>query len=283
MVYDLILFSLGFILARCHLVFGARPVGLAFVAMLPVGVWPALLGSVIGALTLGLDGMVLAATSAIVIFLRAALSASGDGNISGRLFCDQLLIRICISVLGGFVVAIYEILASGINETTLLFGLTMIITTPLLTFLFSGAFSSKIDIKALLYGNENILSISGKGEKEKYDLIFFWISTLSLLFFTSLSLKGVDIFGISLSFVFSSLMTLICAKRFGAMRALSVGFVTSLGISSSLSVSFALLGLASGIMFTFGTGYALIAGGFALGAWSAYTGGLGGLLSAMPE
>ena len=284
LIYDLLLFSVGFILARCHLLFGARPLGMAFVAMLPVGVWPALFGSALGSLTLGVDGIIFAAASAIIVFLRAALSVGGkSNNINEHLFKENLLLRMSISVIGGFLTALYEVIISGLNETSLLFGLSMVLLPPALVFVFSGSFSSGITICSIIESKADIFSLSGKTEREKYNIIFFQLSSLMLLFFISLSLGKVNIFGISCAYIFSSAVTLLAAKRFGALRGMAVGFVTTLGISGTLSVSFALAGLGAGIMFGFGTGYAIIAGGAALSAWSVYSGGLMGFLSTFPE
>ncbi len=284
LIYDLLLFSVGFILARCHLLFGARPLGMAFVAMLPVGVWPALFGSALGSLTLGVDGIIFAAASAIIVFLRAAMSVGGkSNNINEHLFKENLLLRMSISVIGGFLTALYEVIISGLNETSLLFGLSMVLLPPALVFVFSGSFSSGISICSIIESKADIFSLSGKTEREKYNIIFFQLSSLMLLFFISLSLGKVNIFGISCAYIFSSAVTLLAAKRFGALRGMAVGFVTTLGISGTLSVSFALAGLGAGIMFGFGTGYAIIAGGAALSAWSVYSGGLMGFLSTFPE
>lgn len=280
--YDLTLFAVGFLFSRCHLLFGARPLALALVAVLPVGVWSALFGVAIGSLTMGADGIIFAASATVTVFLRAAL-AFGDGEGRGSVFRESLLVRMSLAIIGGFLVAIYEILISSLTEASLLFGLSMIILPPILTFVFSGAFSAGIGADELIFSSDNILALAGKEEKEKYNLIFFRLSGLMLLFFVGLSLGGVDIFGISLSYVFASLITLLVAKRFGALHGLATGFVSALGISGTLSVSFALAGLCAGIMFGFGTGYALIAGGAALCAWSSYAGGLSGFLSTMPE
>ena len=79
---DLLLFAVGFLLTRAHLVFGAHPIGLAFVSVLPFGIWSALLGCVIGALSMGLSGVVFAASAVISVFLRAAISC-GEHNDYG--------------------------------------------------------------------------------------------------------------------------------------------------------------------------------------------------------
>ena len=282
--YDLMIFSVGFILSRCQIIMGARPLGLAFVALMGGGIWPALTGVIIGSISLGIDGIIFAVGALVVALIRAAVS-SGDKDENGRpkLFSEALLIRMCISVLGGFIVGAYEVLTQGLNEATLLFGLVMIILTPLLAFALSGLITTGIDFKKLLREPSDILKLSGCETNEKYNKIFFQFSALALIFFISLSIKDVSIFGISVSYIFSGLITLISAKRFGAIRATAVGFVSSLVMSGTLAVSFALAGLCSGVMFGFGMGYAIIAGGIAICVWSAYSSGLNGLLSTLPE
>lgn len=284
LILDLIVFATGFLLSRCHLILGARPLGLAFVAVTPTNVWSILGGTVIGYLSLGIDGLVYAAASIIIILLRAAVSGkSEDESKSDTMFTENLLIRMSISVIGGFLVSVYEVLMHGLDEVTLIYGLAMIIISPIITFIFSGLFSTGISLRELMLGNENPLKNIRNDQSEKNNKIFFQLSSLTLIFFISLSFQNVDVFGISLSYIFSVMITLISAKRFGAIRAMAVGFVSSLGISSSLAVSFALGGLCAGVMFGFGTGYAVIAGGVALCAWSTYSSGLGGLLSVLPE
>ena len=60
LVFDVCIFIIGFLFARCHIVFGSHPLGLAFVAFLPGGVWTALLGVVSGSLSLGRTGVIYA-------------------------------------------------------------------------------------------------------------------------------------------------------------------------------------------------------------------------------
>ncbi len=281
---DLILFTVGFILSRCQLVLGARPLGIAFVAMLQVGILPALLGGVIGSLSLGTQGIIFAVAEVVTALLRVAVSASERReNNSGELFGESLLLRISVAVLSSFLVAVYEAVMRGLDEAVLLFGLVMIISTPILTFLLSGISSTGMDFWEVLCGSRDILSLKGCERNARYDKIFFQLSALSFLFFISLSFKGVNILGISFSYIFSALMCLIVAKRFGALRAMAVGFITSMPLSGELSVSFALAGLAAGVMISYGTGYAIVLGGVALSAWSAYSAGLNGLISTIPE
>ena len=277
LIYDLILFALGFLLSRCHLIFGAYPLGLAFAIALPTGVWPALSGVAIGYLSMGVRGIIFAAVSVIAVILRAAVSRDG------RLFGEGILLRMCIGVIGGFLSAVYEFLLYGLSETALLFALSMIILTPLSSLALSGLFAAKISATELIHGSENMLSLSGKDEKEGYSLIFFQLSSLFLIFSVSLSFSGVVMLGISLSYVFASIITLAVAKRFGALRGMAVGFVSTVAINSMHSVGFALAGLGSGLLFSIGTLGATVIGGSALCGWGIYTSGMGGLLATLPE
>ena len=134
LVYDLSFFALGFVLSRCHLLFGVRPVSLSFLCAMTGSVWPTLMGSVIGGLSLGLNGIIFAVAGAVAIFLRVALGYSEKGGP----FKEALSIRMSVATLSGFVVAVFEVLFSGLNEASLLFGLSMILLSPILTFIFSG-------------------------------------------------------------------------------------------------------------------------------------------------
>lgn len=276
---DLMIFTVGFLMARCHLLFGVRPLGIALVSAMPIGVWQGLLGSVIGGLSLGVEGIVFAVASALSVFLRVAIGYSeSDG-----LFKEPLPIRLSVSVLSSFVGGVFEVIRYGLNESSLLFGLFMIILTPLSAYVFSRLFVIRISIDDLLFGEEDPFSMRDRTKEEKQALILFQISSLMLIFFIGLSFKGVDLFGVSLSYLFSGAVTLLCAKRFGGIRGMAVGFASSLGLSGILSVSFALAGLCSGALFSLGTGYALLGGGLAIAVFSSYSLGLGGLLATLPE
>lgn len=277
LLYDLILFTVGFLLSRCHLIFGAYPLGLAFCAVLPVGIWPALSGVAIGYLSMGVRGIIFGAVAVIIVILRASVSRGG------KLFGEGILLRACIGVIGGFISAVYEFLLYGLTETALLFSLSMIFLTPLGILALSGLFFTGISTSELIGGAENLLSLQGKDDKERYNLIFFQGSALFLIFSISLSLARVVIMGISFSYVFASFITLFIARRFGALRGMAVGFTSTFAISGLHSVGFALGGLGAGLLFGIGVMQAVVIGGAALCAWGIYTSGLSGMLATMPE
>ena len=278
---DLFVLTIALLLSRCHVIFGSHPLGLALIAVLPNRVWAATAGAVIGGLTMGVDGLIYAVASAIILFLRVIISGGNRGG--EELFSENLLLRMCSSVIGGFICGVYEILLSGLSSAGLLYGLSMVLLPPLLTFALSGAFTSGIPLRELIVSHRELLSLSGKSDGERLNLIFFQGSALLFLFFIALSLKEIGIFGISFSYIFVSVSTLLISRRFGALRGLAAGFLSSLGVSGVYSVSFGLAGLISGLLFEFGIGYGMLGGVMALSAWSAYSAGMGGFLATLPE
>lgn len=275
---DAFFFILAILFSRCHLLFGAYPLGIALLSLLPKSVIPALMGAVAGALTLGKGGIVFAAIYLVVIVLRIIMS-SGKSSFFG----EALITRMSVAVLGGFSAAACEIIVRGVEMTSIFFGLCMIFLSPLAVFCLSGLFGDKINLEKVLSSRENLLSLKDKDEKEAFDIIFFEISALVLVFLISLSLEGLVFFGISAAYVFISGLTILSAKRFGALKAMAVGFVSSFGVAGIHSVSFTLAGLAAGAFFSLGTGYALATGFMAIAAWSYYMSGITGLLATTPE
>lgn len=277
---DLAIFAAAAIFSRCHVLFGSHPLAIGFISVLPFGVWSAVLGAIIGSLTLGRAGIIYAMIALIVAFLRVIVSGT-DTEVG--CFHEGLILRMSAALIGGFTAAVYEALLSGLSLTTLLFGAAMVILPPLTVLLLFGLFDSTVDVGTIFSTSSPVLSLKGRSDKERLSVIFFQCSVLFLTLIISLSLAEYVIFGINLAYIYSSLVTLLVAKRFGAVRAAAVGFTSAVGLSSLFAVSFALLGIAAGVLFPIGTFFALFGGGAALGAWCAYAGGVGGFLSVFPE
>lgn len=282
LIYELASLTIALLFARCHFIFGAYPIGLAFVAALPTMVFSALVGAMAGYLTLGTNGIVYAVVTLLTVFLRM-ITSGADKKSGGRLFSEGYLLRASAGIIGGFISAAYELLLSGFTLEGVLFGITMTLVPPLLVFIFSGVLGTDIKIRDLFYEKRALFSLAGKEEAEKYKILLFQGSALFSLLLFSMALSTFELFGINLALVFVALITLLVAKRFGAARALAVGFVASLGASGSYAVSFALAGLTSAMLFSLGPIYALVGGGAVLSAWSAYSGGVIGFVSTLPE
>lgn len=284
---DVVTFFIAFIFSRCHVVFGSHPLAISFIAVLPSRVWIAVLGAVSGALTLGKSGIIYSMISVIVVFLRIIVSGTSISDSEDKVylkwFSEGLLLKMSAALIGGFIAAVYEVLLSGITATTTLFGLSMILLPPVIVFALSGLFDCDISFLSVFNSNTNVFSTKGKSEKEKFNLLFFRLSSLLLLFLISISFKEYELLGISISYIFAAAASLIVARRFGALYGSIVGFVSSFGLSSSLSVAFALAGIGAGGLFNLGLSYGIVGGGALLGAWAAYAGALEGLLSILPE
>lgn len=283
---DVITFFIAFLFSRCHLIFGAHPLAIAFIAVLPTRVWIAVLGAVSGALTLGKSGIVYSMISVIVVFLRIIVSGTDKGEdekVYFKWFSESLLLKMSAALIGGFIAAVYETLLSGLTFTTMLFGLSMILIPPILVFGISGLFDCNITLYSVFDSAVNVFPTKGKGEKERFSLLFFKLSALLMIFLVSISFKEYELVGISLGFIFSGAATLLVARRFGALYGSIVGFVSSFGLSSSLAVSFSLAGIVAGGLFPLGLNYGIIGGGALLVGWAAYAESLIGVLSVLPE
>ena len=271
--------TIGLLFGRYHLIFGAYPLGIAMISAMPSLVWPSLIGVLVGSLTLGSDGLILAVCATVSTVVRLFTCR---GTAEKPLFGESLMLRMCASIIGGFIGAVFEFITAGPSIATMLNSLTMILLTPLLTFVISGLFSESISIIRVLSGKDD-LTLKGKTDKQKYELIFFQCSALVTLFLISLALSEVSLFGIGADFIFISIITLLIAKKLGAPRAMAVGFVSALGSSGISAVAFAIIGLVCGLIFPFGVGGALISAGAAASIWSVYASGAEGLLSILPE
>jgi len=284
-IYDAVVLTVAFLVARCHVIFGAHPIALGLIAVLPTRVWFAVVGSALGALTLGRAGIIYAMISVIVAFLRVIISATDkpEGESSGVLFGETLLLRMASAVVGGFVAAVYEVLLTGFNLTSVLFGVSMVILPAIICFALSGLFDTELTPELIFLGKNELFAIRGKGEKDKFNTIFFQCSALLAIFLLSISIEQYELLGVSAGYVFAGLATIFAARRLGAVRGAVVGFVSAVGLSSVHSVAFALAGLAVGALGSVGIIFGVVGGAVALAAWSSYSEGLLGLLTTLPE
>ena len=281
LIFDAVIIMVSFLFAGAHVVFGSYPLGVAFVAVLPKGVWLALIGAVAGSLSLGKSGIIHAIISIIVVFLRIMISGS-ERRGESALFSEPLILRISAATIGAFVGSVYEILLEGFAFKSVLYGVAHVILCALFTFAFSGILGSGVSFSDFLVSKRNLFD-ARVDERAGGSSYVFQATFLLFVFLISISLKRYDIFGITAPYVFSSFITLFVARRFGAIRGMAVGFVSSFGISSLYSVGFALVGLAGGVLFGAGIVYALITAGLLLSFWCAYSGGSMGFLTTFPE
>ena len=281
--YDAAVFVISLLFARCHVVFGAYPLAISVIAVLPSRVWLAALGSLAGALTLGMPGVIYAIISIIVAFLRVIISATdkrgGDGE--EELFHEGMILKLSSALIGGFIAAVYEVLLNSFTTESLLFGISMVLLPPVIAYALSGLFEASISPRAIFFEAGEVFK--EKTSDKRDSLLFFRLSAILGIFLISLSLKQYELFGISAGFVFSALATLFAARRFGAITAAAVGFASSVGLSGLYSVAFTLVGITAGALSSFGIIPAVLTAGVALSVWGGYSDGIVGFLSVFPE
>ena len=281
-VSDLLVFFLAFIFARCHFVFGAYPLAIAFVSVLKSGVWLGVLGAVLGAFSLGKTGVIYAVISLVTLFLRMIISGGSKGD--KKLFSENLALKISSAGIAALIGGIYQMLLDGFSTQSILFSLFGVSLTCGFTFIFSGIYLSNISVSDVLFSKKTIFTRkSFKSDKEKLDLILYSASLLAFVYVVGAALAEYELLGISASYVYSGFLTLFVAKRFGTARAMTGGFVSSVSVSGIYAVSFAFAGLGAGIFFSFGTYYAIIAAAALLSLYAYYVGNIDGLVSTFPE
>ena len=277
LIRALLVCLLGFLFSRLHIVFSAKPMAIALVALLPSEVYFALLGGIVGGFSVG-GGFISAISLLITLFVRVII---GTADKEGRQFSEPLVLRMSAALLGGFVFAVYEWLISGVSVSTALYGASMLLIPPLAVFLFSGITErNTVDI---LLGKEALPRAVGEDLQEKISAVFFYISAILFLHIVCRSLSELSIFGIDPDLVFAAALTLLVAIKHGAVAAGVLGLTTTLGIAGVQTVSFALFGLLSGLLFPLGAPLSIAAGGLSFCLWAGYSGGLTGLLSTLPE
>ncbi len=281
LLFDAAVFLCAFFFARRHIVFGSYPLAASLVAVLPCRAWIALLGAVTGSLSLGKSGIIHAIIALIILFLRIIISGSAGEKNQSSLFSEPLIMRLSAATIGAFVGAGYEILLSGFSFSSVLFGVFGVGLTLGFSFVFSGLFFSDIRAADFLYGERSIFH--KREGSERLGVIFFELSFSVIAMLASMSLEDYKYFGISLSYVFAAALTLFISKRFGAERGTAIGFISIAGVSPLYAPAFALIGAASGLLYSFGIGYALVGSGIVFSLWGAYVGGAGGFLSLFPE
>ena len=279
---DLVIFFVGAVLGRTHLAFGAYPFGIAFLCALPHHVFIGLAGTVAGALSRGKSGILFAMIAFIALFVRILISGAEKHSEHGVMFRENLTLRMSAGAVGGFVSAVYELLARGIVTESVLFSLAMIFGVALATVAFGLVYSYPITLKGALFHTTGLFSFADTKEyqRKKHLCIF---SLMCYLLALTFGLSGIELLGISLGGIFAFSATLFVARRFGAVCGAVVGFLCGVVIAPDFAVACALTGVASGLLFPYGNLYGEVSAVAASALWGIYTGGAVGLLTLLPE
>lgn len=274
----------SFLFARCHTLFGAHPLAIALLSALPSHLFPSLGGAVIGSLTLGREGVVLSLVLAITVFLRLAIfGSSATARGVGIRLNEGIHLRVSVSVIGGFILSVYKVLLSGLGKAEILYSLFMILATPALSFVFALLFESGFSYRDVFYRLRYLIAARDCDRAERPRRYAFFAALLATSFLISLSLKSFLLFGISLSYIFTTVLALLASRRSGALIGGAFAFSSALALSPVHAAAFGLSALCSGALFGLGIPYALIGGGLALSLFAGFSEGVSGFLAVFPE
>ena len=268
---------LGFLFSRCHVAFGTYPLGLVLVASSSHRVIIAAIGAILGSITLGGAGYIGAILIPLAVCLRVLLGGADRPTFSESYVTRVVTLAICAS-LGG----LYEVLTGGFTLPSVLYASGSVLLSVGISFSLYGVFTSNVSARELFLNDGTAVSKGGIVASVGGNLGLI-LSGLIFLFLISFSLRQYAFFGVNTALCFSTLVLLVAGARFGAVAAALTGFMTGLASGASFAVSFALAGGISGFLYVIGVGYALVGGGIALALWSAFSGGLSGILSTLPE
>ena len=281
-LFDLCVFIACALFSTTHAVFGVFPLGFAYLAVSRHRLLPALLGCIAGALTLGNAGIVYTLIYILLFFARSYISAPIEKRsffpICERYFSESVALRFSLLIVASLFVSVYELFVGGINSTSLLFSLGMV-TLPLLAgILFLGVAESDIRYTDIFGVGESSRTVFGKRSP-----LYLQLSLLFICACLCYTLSRISLFGLSFDFVFCSLSTLFVSRRFGALRASIVGGICAMLLDIVYAPSFVALGLVSGILWQFGSFYALSVGTALAVGWAGYIGGVEGFVTVAPE
>lgn len=278
---DLAVFAICALFCTTHIVFGAFPLGIAFLCAARRRLAPCILGLLFGCAFLSDVGAIYALVYIAIFCFRIFASAPVEKRrvfpICEHYFEEAVSLRIALSVFFSFLLSLYQILLGGIDKASLFFVSATLLLTPVFCLLFMGMTESNLGVDEL-FG-------LGKRKRNVWGRVSPFYAQISLLSYISLlvfSLNKISMFGVSFGLAFLTLSTFFVSKRFGALRGCLTGLVASLSLSIVYAPSFALLGLVSGILWQLGSFYALILGAASAIGWASYIGGLGGFIYLSP-
>lgn len=274
-----------FLLARTPLLFGAFPLGIACLSSLRgYSALAGLVGGLLAAAGMGSIGYIYAALMLLACAMRILVSLPGSGRRvlpdSEGVFMEYPQIRAAIASIVGFAASLYQLFVTGATTSTLLFATTMLIACTAATILFTGLLDSRVTLGEIL-GRDDPLE--ERPERGRGEVLHMQLGGLALGFFIVLSLRSMTFFGLMLPYLFAAAATLCVSRRLGAPYGAVAGLLITLGASAAYAPTFALLGLASGLLWELGSFYALALGVAAGAVWGSYVGGLSGFLTVTPE
>lgn len=268
---SLLLVAVGFLISSTSFTEGAYPLSVAVVASagsrvkrrrelaprLVMGL--AFFSAVLSTLRMGTSGLLYFTVIFTVFILRSVVtSGEFDEGIAYRTltaFFSALILSACICIMHSF------------SLDAMFTGISLTVTAPLFTYMFSGFFVSLGD------------PLFESGMKMRVE-----VGLAAVFFSLVLSLTELAVFGFSLAATLSFAVTCIVAKAMGTMHSGVFGMMGGIAAGGGLFASvFGVVGVVTPVFFAVSDLLALSVAVLISSAVSIYVGGVNGFLTVLPE
>ena len=283
LVLDLAAAALGALFAVTHGICGVYPFAAALLCAIGGRAPAVLLGALLGALSLGQTAGLYFVFYLLLFLLRLLLSYPAPRRrlpASPAFFEEDPSLRVAAAGIGGVLLAVYELILVGAKSYAVLFALTSVLLTPLLTLLFCFFTASGISAAAIL-GREGW--DKSRAAFKRGTALLLQVGALALSFCLCYALEPAVFFGVSLGKCAAAALAFFTARRFGSLRGCAMGLTAGLAGEALYAPAFGLLGLCAGVYQSVGMPLALGLSVVASGAFAAHMGGISGFLAVTPE
>ena len=266
-LYEVLAFTLAFVLMNVRFIFGTYPFGLAFVASQRKYTPFAFCGCLLSVIfRMNIDIVYLVALCGILGLrivcsligkrdkqLKICLGNSEKSTLLDSLFCENIEVRVAICAFCGFGIGTYRVISEGYSYFEIFVLIFFTILCGILTY---------------------ALSLTKKRELP----LCFAVLAFGLLY----AIKGFSIFSLDVSIILSYALVLYASKHLGGIKAGAFGLLLGLSQGTFLPV-FSIGGLVSGLLWS-ASPYLAIMSGFALSVgYGIFVGGFDALVSLTPE
>ncbi len=280
-------FLCALLFSGAEALFGTCPFGIALLSAAQNRLFLIYAGAVAGILIFGGGtAPVYIALYTAVLLLRFLLSTPRAGSrflpASRAYFHEAPSLRIAVGAGVGILAGLYQLMVGGFRLPSILYALFMTLETPILAFLFLPFFLSDLTLSEIMghrkFPTSERLSVFGKWA----DALFLF-SACTVGAVTVYALSPFRLFGFSFAYLLAAFLTLYASHRKDALCGAVAGFLLIAPTAILPAPAFLLLGFLSGLLWRFGTLYALSASIVASGIVLGTLGGIQGFLSGFPE
>ena len=234
-IFEALIFLLGFVLTPLEFIMGLYPFGLCFALATKSYALFSICGSALSVIFfMDADPVYLIALISILVLRAIASFLSknekrayllGESRVSGffsGMFKESVTLRVSISIAVALGLGIYYVIVNGYKYYDIFALVFSLALFPVLTYAFCGLYEGKKRSKHLT------------------------VSLIAIAFCIAYMLHGREIFGIDLSIVLSYMLVLYISKNVSSPIASAVGLLLGIASNITFAPAFALAGIISG-------------------------------------